>query len=134
MRELEPMTEERPLKELISGLGKDMGLLVRQEIELAKAELREKTSHVAKGSISIGAGAFLLYAGILSIVASLVLLLIIAGISAWMAAGLIGLVLVIIGFVTIQGGRQKMTSGQPTLRRTKDNAKLTVQRLKEQLQ
>ena len=129
-----PDPADRPLTELVSGLGKDMGLLIRQEIELAKAEISEKTTRVAKGAMNIGIGAFLAYAGVLALVATLVLVLIAIGVTAWIAAAIITIVLLITGYSVIQGGRQQLTSGKPTLQKTKANAKETVHRLKEQWQ
>ncbi|MFN2572334.1 MAG: phage holin family protein [Gemmatimonadales bacterium] len=129
-----PDPADRPLKELVSGLGKDMGLLIRQEIALAKAEISEKTTQVAKGAMNIGIGAFLAYAGVLALVATLVLVLVAIGVTAWLAAAIITIVLLIAGYTAIQGGRQQLASGKPTLQKTKSNAKETVHRLKEQLQ
>jgi uncharacterized membrane protein YqjE len=125
---------DRPLKDLLSGLGKDMGLLVRQELELAKAELTEKASRTAKGAASIGIGAFLAYAGMLAVVAALVMIVIELGVTPWLAATIIGVVLLAAGYGILQGGRRRITEGRPTLERTKENAKETVHRLKEQLQ
>jgi uncharacterized membrane protein YqjE len=123
-----------PLKELVGGLGRDMGLLVRQEIELAKAELSEQMSRVAKSGVSMGIAAFLAYAGLLTMVAALVLIVVALGVVAWLAAAVIGLVLLFAGYSTIQRGRQRLAEGKPTLQRTKETAKETVHRLKEQLQ
>jgi len=125
---------DRPLKELVSGLGKDMGLLIRQEIELAKAEISEKTTRVAKGAAKIGLGAFLAHAGVLALVTTLVLVLITIGVTAWVAAAIITIVLLIAGNAVIQGGRRQLASGKPTLQKTKANAIETVHRLKEQWQ
>lgn len=125
--------EDRSLKELVSGVGRDMGLLVRQEIQLAKAEIAEKTSQVTKGAVSVGIGALIADAGLLAIVAALVLLAIEIGITPWLSAALVGVVLIIAGYAAINGGKRKATSGPPPLQRTKENAKETVLHLKEQL-
>ena len=130
---IEP-SPDLPLKELIGGLGKDMGLLVRQEIELAKAELSEKTSRAAASATSIGIGALLAHAGVLAIVAALVLVVVTLGVVAWLASAIVGVVMLIVGYRTIQGGRRRLAESKPTLRRTAENAKETVHRLKEQLQ
>lgn len=131
MRELD--FEDRPIKELVSGVGRDMGLLVRQEIQLAKIELGEKVAHVTKGVVSIGIGGVLAYAGALALVAALVLVAIAIGIVAWLAATLVGVVLLVVGYATITAGKRNMTSGPPPLQRTKTTAKETVVHLKEQL-
>jgi hypothetical protein len=125
--------QDRPIKELVSGLGRDMGTLVRQEIELAKAELTEKASHVAKGAATIGAGAFLVYAGVLALAAALALIGIAIGIAAWASASLVAIILLIVGYATMSSGRRHIARGSPALSRTKQNAKETVHHLKEQL-
>ena len=125
--------EDRPITELVSGVGRDMGLLVRQEIHLAKIEIGEKVAHVTKGAVSIGIGGVLAYAGALALVAALVLVAIAIGITAWLAAALIGVILLVAGFATIGAGKRNITSGPPPLQRTKDNAKETIVHLKEQL-
>ena len=125
--------EDRPVKELVSDLGKDMGLLIRQEMQLAKAEITEKVSNVTQGAATIGAGAFVAYAGVLALAAALVLLAITIGITPWLAAALVAVLLLIIGYGTIQSGRRKMTAGPAPLQRTKQTSKETVQHLKEQL-
>src|SRR3982751_2883245 len=96
--------EDRPVKELVSDLGKDMGLLIRQEMQLAKAEITEKVSNVTKGAATIGVGAFVVYAGVLALAAALVLLAITIGITPWLAAALVAVLLLIIGYSAIQSG------------------------------
>ena len=52
------------LGDLVGEVTHDMSTLMRQELELAKAELRQSATEAAKGSIAMGAGA---YAGHLTI-------------------------------------------------------------------
>ena len=126
--------EDRSLRELVSGVGKDMGLLIRQEVQLAKAEISEKVSHVTQGAVTIGAGAFLAYAGVLALTAALVLAAIAIGITPWLAALVVSVLLIVAGYVAIQGGRRRMTQGPPPLQRTKQTSQATVQHIKERLQ
>ena len=128
-----PALEDRSLKELVSDLSKDMGLLVRQEMQLAKAEVSEKVSNVTKGAAKIGAGAFVAYAGVLALTAALVLLAIQIGISPWVSAAIIAVLFLLVGFLLIQSGRQSMTAGPPPLQRTKQTSQQTVRHIKEQL-
>jgi hypothetical protein len=125
--------EDRSLKELVSGLGRDMGLLVRQEMQLAKAEVSEKVSNVTKGAAKIGAGAFVAYAGVLALTAALVLLAITIGITPWLSAAIIAVLFLLAGFLLIQSGRRSMKAGPAPLERTKQTSKQTVRHLKEQL-
>ena len=125
--------EDRSLKQLVSAVGRDMGLLVRQEIQLAKAEITDKVSRVGQGAVSIGIGAVLAHAGLLAIVAALILVAIKIGITPWLASAIIGVLLLGAGYAAIAGGKRRATSGPPPLRRTKENAKETVQHIKEHL-
>ena len=52
------------LGELVSEVTSDMSTLMRKELALAKAELRESASEAAKGGAMLGAGA---YAGMMAI-------------------------------------------------------------------
>lgn len=110
-----------------------MGLLVRQEIELAKAEIAEQASHVAKGAATIGTGGLVVHAGVLALVAALALIGVAIGIAAWLAVTLVAIILLIMGYATIQSGRRKMTRGPAPLRRTRETTRETLHQLKEQL-
>jgi hypothetical protein len=125
---------DRSLKELLSELGHNSSHLIRQEIALAKVELSDKASRLAKGSATIGIGAMIAYAGILAVAGAIVLLLIRVGVAPWVAAALVGLVFIVTGYSTIANGRARMTPGRPVLERTKETAQETVQWAKEQLQ
>ena len=51
--------DERPLGELVADVSQRVSTLVREEIELAKAEVSEKVSHLARGAaVGIAAGVF----------------------------------------------------------------------------
>lgn len=129
----EESLDDRPLKELVAAVGRDMGLLMRQEIQLAKAEVDDKMRRVTTGAVSIGIGAFLAYAGMLAIVAALVLIAIAIGLSPWLASALIGVLLIGAGYGAINAGKRRAASGPPPLQRTRENAKETVQEIKEHL-
>jgi len=54
---------DKSLGEVVNDVSTKASLLVREEIELAKAEISEKVSSLAKGgAIAIAAGAFLIFA------------------------------------------------------------------------
>jgi uncharacterized membrane protein YqjE len=125
--------EDRSLKQLVSNLGQDMGLLVRQEVQLAKTEITEKVSQVAKGGAMIGVGAFMAYVGLLALAATLVLIGIAIGIVAWLSALIVTVLFLLVGWSVIQGGRTSMTEGPPPLQHTKTTTQETVRQLKEQL-
>jgi hypothetical protein len=57
-----PDTAEKSLGDVVSDVSEKASLLVREEIELAKAEVREKVSKLAKGAaVGAAAGVFLVF-------------------------------------------------------------------------
>jgi hypothetical protein len=97
---------KRSLKELVTGVRQDAGLLVRQEIALAKAELKEKATGVAKKAAMFSAAALLAYAGVLVVFAALVLGVIALGVTAWLAALIVGAVVLLGAFGIVQRARR----------------------------
>lgn len=93
---------DRSLKELISDLRHNTGLLVRQEIALAKAELKQKVAGVAKTAALFGAAGLLAYAGVLAILATMVLALVALGVVAWLATLIVGVMVLLAAYVLVQ--------------------------------
>ena len=103
--EITPTRKDRSLKHLVSDLQSDARLLVRQEIALAKAEVKEKITAVAKQAALFGAAGMLAYAGLLVLVAALILGVIALGVAAWLAALAVGLAVLLGAFVIVQRAR-----------------------------
>ena len=124
---------DRPLGELLGELTRNLGLLIRQEIELAKTEIAQKAKHIGKDAIAIGVGAAVAYAGFLGIVAALVLLVVRMGAAPWVAALIVGAVFAFIGFLLIQRAGKDVAETDLTPRRTAETMKDNVQWVKEQV-
>jgi len=90
-------TDARPLGELFSDLTRDLTTLVRNELSLARAEMSGKISRATKHLGMIAIGAVVALAGLFTLAACLVLVLVQVGVSAWLAALLVGLALAAIG-------------------------------------
>jgi uncharacterized membrane protein len=103
--ELTPHRKDRSLKHVVSDLRSDAGLLVRQEIALAKAEVKEKLEGVAKQAAMFGAAGLLAYAGLLVLCAALILGVIALGVAAWLAALAVGFVVLLGAFMIVQRAR-----------------------------
>ena len=88
---------EPSLGELLRRLTSDTGELVRQEVQLAKTEMRQVGSHLAQDGAKIGAALVLALAGVLALTAFLVVLLGDLFDNYWLAALLVGVVFVAIG-------------------------------------
>jgi uncharacterized membrane protein YqjE len=89
--------EEPQLGDLFRQLAQDSATLVRQEMALAKAELRENVKSVARDTAKIAVGAVLAGVGALVLVAFLVLLLGDAVGEYWAGALIVGVLFVAIG-------------------------------------
>ena len=91
-----PPQSERSLSELLGELTQDIVTLVRQEMILAKAEISQKAVRIGKNIGLIAGGALIGYAGLLTILVALVLLLA-QVIVLWASALIIGVVVTLVG-------------------------------------
>lgn len=107
-------TENRNTREgssfgsLISNVTHEVTALVRNEVELAKAEMRQKTSQLGMGIGSIAAAGGVLICGFLVLLASAVFGLNVALEAMWLSALIVGVIVVIIGFIMLQSGKKKL--------------------------
>ena len=125
------LTEDRSIGDLFGQLTQDMGLLVKQEVRLAKAEMSEKASRVAKGGASTATGAMVAYVGALAIAAAVILGLVAAGVSPWLAALIVGIGLAVSGWLMLQKGLKLFKDTSLVPRRTVESLKDDVQLAKE---
>jgi hypothetical protein len=126
-------TEERSIGELFGELSQDMGLLVRQEAQLAKTEMQAKLSKVTADLVSLAAGGTVALVGGLALTAFLILLLIDPiGLKPWLSALIVGLVFGIVGWMMLQRGLKNLKQTDPTPRRTVDTIKDDIEWAKEQ--
>ena len=99
-------TGEPSLKDLVSDLGHNTGLLVRQEIALAKAT-------VVKTVVTFGVAGLLAYAGVLAILATLVLVIIALGVVPWLATLIVGVAILLAAYVLVQRARGARPKKEP---------------------
>jgi Flp pilus assembly protein TadB len=125
--------EDRTLGELFGQLSQDMTLLVRQELQLAKAELTDKANRAKRDAVAAGTGGLVAYIGALALVAAVILFLTqVVGITAWLSALLVGAALAIGGFVVLRRGARDLGRIDPTPRRTVESVQEDIQWVKEQ--
>jgi len=125
---------ERSIGELFGKLSAETSELIRQEMELARAELTAKGKEAGKGAgLFGGAGAVgLLAAG--AITAGIILLLDLA-IAAWLAAIIVGLVYARIAAVLALQGRDRLKRATPPVpEQTVDTVKEDVEWAKTRAQ
>jgi hypothetical protein len=126
-------TEERPLGELFGELSQDVGLLVRQEAQLAKTEMQQKLSRVTTDLVALGFGGVVALVGGLALTSAVILLLIDpVGLRPWLAALLVGVILGVVGWIMLQRGLKDLKRTDPTPRRTVETIKDDIEWAKEQ--
>ena len=100
---MEHSRDERSLGELFSELSRQTSTLIRQEVALAKAEMKQKGTEAGKDVGMMVAGGALAYAGLLALISAVVIVL--AEVMAWwLSALVVGLVIVGIGGLLAQRG------------------------------
>ncbi|MGC3874711.1 phage holin family protein [Halomonas sp. GXIMD04776] len=93
---------------LIASLTNEVTALVRNEVDLAKAEMAQKVSQVGNGIGSIAAAGAVLMCGFLVLLAAAVFGLDTVLQTPWLSALIVGVIVVIIGFIMLQGGKKKL--------------------------
>jgi membrane protein len=103
---------DRPIPELMKDLSDQTTTLVRQEIELAKAEMTAKGKQMGIGAGAFGGAALVgLYAvGALTAAAILALS---TAVDGWLAALIVGLVYAAVAGVLALVGKNKAQAGSP---------------------
>ena len=122
----------RSLLGLVRNLTFDTKTFIRQEVQLAKAELSEKISKLGRNALSLAIGGFVAYAGLIVLLIGLGSLLGLAfekaGLSTAMAGflglGAVGLLVLVVGCVMLLKGVKSLSRESLTPERT-------VQTLKE---
>jgi hypothetical protein len=127
-------SQERSLLSLFSDLWRETTTLVHEEAELAKAELSEKVSQVTTGAGEIAAGGAILFAGFIVLLFAAVgalELMLPTEHSIWIAPLIVGLVVMIIGFIALSRGKKQMQAESLAPRRTLESLKRDARLAKE---
>jgi hypothetical protein len=124
--------DDRPLGQMFADLSREARTLIQQEIQLARTEMTEKASRMAKGAAFIVGGGLLAYAGLLAIVAAVVLGLVAFGLPAWAGALIGGIVVAAVGYVLIRSGLATLRAHELAPRQTMETLKEDVQWLRSQ--
>jgi drug/metabolite transporter (DMT)-like permease len=122
--------DNRTLGDLLAELSRETSTLVKKELELASTELSAKARVVGNQVAIAAAGGALIHAGLLVMLAALVIGLTQAGLEPWLAAILVAVATLAIGYVFVNKGmsglRQTRIAPQQTIETIKENAKWTT--------
>ena len=118
---------ERSLGDLFSDLSLQTSDLIRQEMRLAKAEIRENLADAGRHARMIGVSIAFGFAAVVAAAAALALLLVDVGVEPWLAAIITAAVMGLVAYVLAQ-------SGASALRKTSMAPVETIHTLKETTQ
>lgn len=124
--------EERSLGDLFADLAQDTSTLVRQELQLAGSEIGERASKVGKDLGMIVAGGALLLAGLLAVIATLILALGALGLPTWVAALIVSVVFLGVGAALIARAITALKNADLIPRYTIETLKEDQEWIKEQ--
>jgi len=116
--------DERSLGELLAELSRETSVLVRKEVELATTEMTAKARTAGAHVALAAAGGALAHAALLVLLAAIVIGLTELGVAAWLSAGMVAVVVAVVGYILIRTGVSR-------LRETRVVPVHTVQSLKE---
>jgi hypothetical protein len=126
--------DDRSLGQLFGDLSRQLGTLVRKEIELARTEMTTRATAVGRDAAMLGVGAAALYAAFLAAMLAVILLLIDAGLAPWFSALLVAVVIGIVGGALVARGRAELAgrdvAPQQTIETLKEDAQWAKQRIK----
>ncbi|MER7760948.1 phage holin family protein [Streptomyces sp. NPDC097619] len=122
---------QEPVSELVQRASEQLTELVRGELRLAQAELRQKGKRYGKGGGLVGGagvvGFLMLQALVAAAIAALAVVL-----PVWAAASIVaGLLGVIAAVMALSGKKQVGRAGSPAPEQTIENVKADVARIKE---
>lgn len=111
-----PPQDNRSLADLVSELSRETGQLVRKEVELATTEMTVKARRAGAHVATAAAGGALVHAGLLVLLAAIVIGLAQLGVTPWLSAAIVALLTMAIGYMLVNKGVNalKGTSVAPT--------------------
>jgi hypothetical protein len=114
---------------MIGNISNDLSQLFRQEVELAKAELKQEASKAGKAGGMLGGAAFAAYLAVVLLSFALVFALDAVMPMGW-AALIVAVLWAVIGGVLYMNGKKKLKTVDPVPHRTVDTLKEDAQWLK----
>ena len=117
---------ERPIGELVKDLSSQTSTLVRQEIELARAELQQKGKLAGKGAGMLGGAAMAALLALGALTAGLIALLDKA-MATWVAALIVMALWAVVALVLAKAGQKSLQKATPPAPQTVETVKEDIQ-------
>jgi len=134
MRESEAEKRQQPTADLVKDLSRDVSDLVRQEIELARAEMMEKGKRAGVGAGMFGGAALLGAAAVGGSMATIIIVL-----DLWMPLWLAALITTalyaaVAAVLALRGRDELKETGSPIPEKTRESVKEDIQWAKTRAQ
>ena len=100
--------DQPSIGQLVASVSADVQALVKDQIELTKAELSESASQTGKAVAPIVVGAVLAFLGFIFLLVTLAYVLVALGLPVWAGFGIVTLLLIIVAVVLFLVGRAGM--------------------------
>jgi Flp pilus assembly protein TadB len=127
----EPDTAQKSTAELVKVASEQIQRLVRDELKLAQAELTRKGKHAGIGAGLFGAGGLIALYGVAALLTAVVLLLTYV-MPAWVAAVIVGVVLLgVAGLLALVGKKQVQQATPAAPEEAVSNVKADVATVRE---
>ena len=123
-------TDDRSLGELFAELSRETTTLVRQEINRATTEMTHKATRAGKAVGFLAVGGAVVYAGLLALIAAIIVGLGQAGVPWWLSALIVGVVVAGAGYALIRRGLDNLKHEDLAPRQTIDTVKGDIDAIK----
>ncbi len=105
---------DRGIAELLRDLSNDTATLVRQEMQLARAEIVEKAKPVGASAVSFG-GTALFGLGAFGAATAFLIAVLALAIPTWAAALIVAIVYGAVAYALVLNGKRKLANAEPPL-------------------
>ena len=136
----EHVRENRTVGDLLRELTRETTTLLRQEVELAKTEMSEKAARAGRNIAYIAIGGLVAYAGLLTLVAFLVMALTAALGTAmsihnamWLSALIVGVAVGLVGYAMIRKAPKTLRSESVVPRQTMETMRANKEWLQQEI-
>ena len=127
-----PPETEKPLGQIVSEATEKASLLVREEIELAKAEITSKVKTLGRGAgVAVAAGVFLFFAFIFFLHALAYFFQDLFDSSVWLGYLLVVIILVVFAVISGLLAKKWLSTGAPTPDMAIQEARVTKEELEQ---
>jgi len=125
-------SDEGGMAGLLRQLTGDVTNLLTKEAQLAKAEIREAADEAKMGVVSMGAGAAVAFSGFLAIIFGFIYALALF-MPAWVAAFGVGGIALVIGYLMLDAGKNKVKPSNAVPERTVNAVKSDAEMAKRKV-